>query len=434
MAAFLIYQVKVAVLLALLYLFYKAVFRHWTLHRLGRGYLLGSVLVSLLLPFCSVTFHHTVPLSEVTQVSDLVPTTTAAVPLLEEIAGAPVQRWILPAFLLYASGVLIMLIRLVRATGQAVRLIRCGELIRTEDRIKIIVIDADTVSCSWMNHVLLSREDSDAGRQEILAHERAHIALHHSLDLLLVDLFAALQWFNPFVRSLREELLAVHEYQADEAVLRQGADTKAYQLLILSKEASARGFQIANSFSASLLKSRIRMMDCARTSCRQAWKMLYIIPLLGVALLANAHVTSQVSEVPLLLFDRESITLEALVARQGDASEAAFLSSNEMARIFGGPVPGGIISFNTVETADHAEGGVRGRFQLVPGFNVDDPDAYPLLIVNGVDFPYWRRKEFLSDRWQWKWFAFLHAEDAVPIYGKKARNGAFIVNVELSIQ
>ena len=253
-----------------------------------------------------------------------------------------------------------MLIRLLRATLQVVRLIRSGERIDTEGRIKIILIDADIVSCSWMNHILLSREDYDAGRQEILAHERAHIALHHSLDLLLVDLFAALQWFNPFVRRLREELVAIHEYQADEAVLEHGADAKAYQMLILSKEAAARGLQIANSFSASLLKRRIRMMDCARTSGRQAWKLLYVAPLLGITLLANAHVTRQVSELPLLLFDRESITLEALVARQGDASEAAFLSSNEMARIFGGPVPGGIVSFNTVETADRAGGGVKG--------------------------------------------------------------------------
>ena len=50
MASFLFYQVKVAVLLALLFIFYSAAFRHWTLHRFCRGYLLGCLLVSLLLP------------------------------------------------------------------------------------------------------------------------------------------------------------------------------------------------------------------------------------------------------------------------------------------------------------------------------------------------------------------------------------------------
>jgi hypothetical protein len=141
-------------------------------------------------------------------------------------------------------------------------------------------------------------------------------------------------------------------------------------------------------------------------------------------LLANARVSYQVEERPLLLFDRESISLDALVARQEEAGEATFFSPAELARIFGIPVPGGIISFNTTP-AD-------SPFRLVPGLNEDDPDDFPLLIVNGVDFPYWRRQEFFSDRWVMKWFAFLHAEEAVPIYGEKARNGAFIANVTLS--
>ena len=426
MAAFLIYQIKVAVLLALLYLFYKVVFRHWTLHRLSRFYLLGSMLVCLLLPFCSVTFHHTISLNEVTQVSDLVPTTTAAMPLLEEIASDQTHFWIWPVFLLYAAGVVFMSARLLLATRKVVQLIRNGEHIRTAEGTGLIVVDADIVSCSWMNYILLSREDFNVGRQEILTHERAHINLHHSLDLLLADIFTAMKWFNPFVWRLRKEIVTIHEYQADEAVLKQGTDTRAYQVLVLSKAAEAKRLQVADSFSASLLKSRIQMMDNPRTSRRKAWKALYVVPLLGIVLLANANVSCQVAEHPLLLLDRESVSLEELVAKQGETTGAAVFSPTETARIFGNPVPGGIISFYTT-AAD-------SPYRLVPGLNIDDPDAFPLLIVNGVDFPYWRRGEFLSDRWVLKWFAFLHAEDAVPLYGEKARNGAFIANVTLNYQ
>lgn len=421
MAALLIYQIKVALMLALLYLFYKVVFRHWTLHRLSRGYLLGSLLISILFPFCSITFRQTIPLSEVTQVSDLVPTTTAAVPFLGEITSERTPLWIWLAFFLYASGVLVMLIRLFRATRQVVRLIRSGEQIRTENGIRLIVVDAGIVSCSWMNHILLSRDDFNAGRQEILTHEQAHIDLHHSLDLLLADLFTAMQWFNPFMGRLQKEIVTIHEYQADEAVLKHGTDTRTYQMLILSKAAEAEGLQVVDSFSASLLKSRIRMMDNPRTSRRKAWKALYVAPLLGIALLANASVSYQVAGHPLLLLDRESVSLEALVARQGETTEAAVFSPTEMACIFGNPVPGGVVSFNTT-AAD-------SPYRLVPGLNVYDSEDFPLLIVNGVEFPYWRRQEFFSDRWVIKWFAFLHAEEAVPIYGEKARNGAFIANV-----
>lgn len=424
MATFLIYQMKVALMLALLYLFYKVVFRQWTLHRLSRGYLLGSLLVSLLLPCCSLTFHHTIPPSEVTQVSDLVPTTMAAMPMLEEVTRETTPFLVWPVFLLYVAGVACMLLRLLKSSRQVMRLTRRGECLRMAEGIELIVVDADIVPCSWMNHILLSRVDYNAGRKEILAHEQAHIARHHSLDLLLFDLFAAMQWFNPFVRRLRKEIVTIHEYQADEDVLRQGTDAKDYQMLILSKVAETESLQLADSFSASLLKSRIRMMDSPRTSRRKAWRLLCIAPLLGIALLANARVSYQVEERPLLLFDRESISLDALVARQEEAGEATFFSPAELARIFGIPVPGGIISFNTTP-AD-------SPFRLVPGLNEDDPDDFPLLIVNGVDFPYWRRQEFFSDRWVMKWFAFLHAEEAVPIYGEKARNGAFIANVTLS--
>ena len=374
------------------------------------------------------------PLSAVTQVSDLVPTTMAAVPLLEGIASEQTPLWVWPAFFFYLTIVVIMLARLLKATKQVVQLIRSGEQIPSADGVNLIVVDADITSCSWLNYILLPRDEYGAGRQEILAHERAHIARHHSLDLLLLDLFAAMQWFNPFVWKLRKALLAVHEYQADDAVLKQGTNPKTYQLLILSTVERFNGLRVANSFGASLLKSRIRMMDSPRTPRRKAWKVLSIAPLLFIAVLSNANISHQIAEHPLLLLDRESISLEALLAKQGETTEAAILSPTDMARIFGNPVPSGIVSFNTVETADRAGGGVKGRFQLLPGFNVDDPDAYPLLIVNGVDFPYWRRKEFLTDYWQWKWFAFLHAGEAVPIYGEKARNGAFIVNVELSTQ
>lgn len=424
MASFLFYQVKVAVLLALLFIFYSAAFQHWTLHRFCRGYLLGCLLVSLLLPLCRVTFHYTMPLSAVTQVSDLVPTTMAAVPLLEGIASEQTPLWVWPAFFFYLTVVVIMLARLLKATKQVVQLIRSGEQIPSADGVNLIVVDADITSCSWLNYILLPRDEYGAGRQEILAHERAHIARHHSLDLLLLDLFAAMQWFNPFVWKLRKALLAVHEYQADEAVLKQGTDPKTYQLLILSTVERFNGLRVANSFGASLLKSRIRMMDSPRTPRRKAWKVLSIAPLLFIAVLSNANISHQIAEHPLLLLDRESISLEALLAKQGETTEAAILSPTDMARIFGNPVPSGIVSFNTTVK--------DSPFKLVPGMNINDPEAFPLLIVNGVDFPYLRRNEFFSDRWNMKWFAFLHAEDAVPIYGEKAHNGALIVNVSLN--
>ena len=58
MTAFLIYNGKVAVLLAVFYLFYRLLMERETFHRLNRTVLLLSVLASYILPACIITTHQ----------------------------------------------------------------------------------------------------------------------------------------------------------------------------------------------------------------------------------------------------------------------------------------------------------------------------------------------------------------------------------------
>ena len=60
MTEFLVYDVKAAVLVAVFYLFYRLLLAHETLHRLNRLVLLGTAVVSMVLPLCVITVHHTV--------------------------------------------------------------------------------------------------------------------------------------------------------------------------------------------------------------------------------------------------------------------------------------------------------------------------------------------------------------------------------------
>lgn len=60
MVTFLIYQIKVAVIMAVFYLFYRLMLSRDTWHRLNRIVLLGTAVASFLLPLCIITFHKTV--------------------------------------------------------------------------------------------------------------------------------------------------------------------------------------------------------------------------------------------------------------------------------------------------------------------------------------------------------------------------------------
>ena len=432
MMPFLLYLLKASLALAVFYLFYRVALRDGTLLRLNRAVLLGATAASFVLPFAVITFHRGRTLAEVTQVTDLM---AASQPLLTDVLSlsAPVVKpalWLNLVALVYLVGVCWVLGRLLRSICHVRRILRSGEQVSYEDGIRVFVIDSDVIAFSWMRNAVLSRADWQSGRREILDHESAHVRLRHSRDLLLVDFAAALQWFNPFIWMLREDLCAVHEFQADAAVLERGADRKGYLFLLVQKAAAQRGYTIANSFSDSVLKDRVRMMSRPAAKKAQAWRLLACAPLLGLVLLANARVQIDgfsLGHQPILLLDNESVSWNDFSIRREQIGDFSVLGPEEIARAFGRPVPMGLISMKSRPEESDESG--RVHFQLIPGFNVSDPDQFPLMLVNGVEFPYQRRMELGSGRWNWKWYAYIHGEEAMTIFGEKARNGVVLLNV-----
>ena len=60
MMEFLAYDLKVAVLIAVFYMFYRLLLSHETFHRVNRIVLLATAVASFVLPFCIITLHKTV--------------------------------------------------------------------------------------------------------------------------------------------------------------------------------------------------------------------------------------------------------------------------------------------------------------------------------------------------------------------------------------
>lgn len=148
-----------------------------------------------------------------------------------------------------------------------------------------------------MNYIVLSRSDYEAQDPSVLAHERGHIRQHHSADVLLVDIITALQWFNPAMWMLRQDLRAIHEYEADAAVLSQGINMRQYQYLLIQKAVGDYGYSVACGISHSTLKNRINMMLHKKSNPASLLKLLALLPIVGTALALNAEtVTDYVYE------------------------------------------------------------------------------------------------------------------------------------------
>ena len=283
MMDFLLYDGKVALALLVFYLFYRFLLKKETFHRFNRVVLVGTAVLSFLLPLCIITIHKPIEVAPVVPEPAIVATEVPAQELVPLVEPA-VPWWPTALTLLFWAGVAFVLARVTLSILSIVRIIRRGRLVREEDGCKIIVTERDIDPFSWMKYIVLSGKDWEAPHESILAHEKAHIGLGHSLEVLLVDVLSALQWFNPAIWMLRADLQELHEYEADDAVLRAGTNIKEYQYLLIRKAVSKSGYSVANSFNHSILKNRITMMSKSKSPLSRGLRVLYLIPLTCIGL------------------------------------------------------------------------------------------------------------------------------------------------------
>ena len=250
-----------ALCLAALYIIYKAAMSYETLHRLNRVVLLGIVVLSALLPLCEIKITEEVEAVSVAFDQYYIPDTQAASAIAAEVEPFDYVGLLKSvAAVVFLLGVAFMVVRLVMSTLSVCRLIRSGRVERLEDGVTLTVVDNLASPFSYFGHIVVAESDLAENRDLILEHELAHIRLHHSWDVLAVDLALIVWWFNPALWLLRRELQSLHEYQADDSVLRRGVDAKTYQLLLIKRAVGSRLYSIANCLNHSNLKNRITMM------------------------------------------------------------------------------------------------------------------------------------------------------------------------------
>ena len=268
-------------------MFYRLLLSKDTFHRFNRIILLGTAALSFVLPLCVITIHEIVMIPAVQSAPQMLESATIGTMAAVAEVSEPIWPYVICA--VFAIGALGVLLMAVVSIAKVICIIRSGEHHTLESSETLVITDAEIAPFSWMKYIVLSREDYENGYSQILTHEKAHIALKHSWDVLFVDMITALQWFNPAMWMLKADLRAIHEFEADDAVLRSGADVKEYQYLLIRKAVSKSGYSVANSFNHSTLKARITMMSNKKSSRKGAWKALYVLPLVGISLSVTAE-------------------------------------------------------------------------------------------------------------------------------------------------
>lgn len=295
------YIIKSATILSLLYCGYLVFLRHETFHRFNRFILLSTLLLSLTLPLVKVRkpVHNTQSATTTSKERKgllYMPITRVYYPpsWREEIGKNISNRESLWNDL-YVMGLAFMSVLFVFRIIVLLSFMR-GGLLHSDKRGNTIILKNGNFSpFSIFHYIVMSVHDYEQNRKLILLHEQEHIRCGHTYDLLLMEAVRIIQWFNPFVWLLARDLQAVHEYEADKAVIQQGIDAKQYQQLLVVKSVGNRLQPFANSLRRGSLKKRINMMYQKKSHRRMMLKALFVIPVVATSMVAFAQPQEAVS-------------------------------------------------------------------------------------------------------------------------------------------
>ena len=230
----------------------------------------------------------------------------------QESEGATSGLWLRYGAYIYIIGIAVALATYLFRMLSLVRVIHRSRRIAhpiVPDNVHLMLDMRITQPSSWMHWIFIGPIDLKQNAEAVLRHELAHVRLRHSWDVVLCDLTCRLLWCLPFAWMLRQDLVDVHEFQADEAVLRGGVTIDEYEHLLVRKAVQTQVLPIMNTLRRGALKKRFAMMHSGPSSRWSRLKLLYLVP----ALAACLWVSAQAEEYNTYL-NGKLVTQEELVA------------------------------------------------------------------------------------------------------------------------
>lgn len=397
------YVLKSIILLSLMYIPYMLMLRKESFFRFNRFMLILIMLLSLGLPFADI---HSIAWEE-NKITDIInPTVEIGMPVTidAEYSEGRVENsiswWLIAQYVYVAGAVIVLFIKLMLVLFLNRRM-HSGVLWTSDDNgVKVFCHVDDTAPYSWFGNIVISQSDYEKNAEEILKHEMGHVLNRHSWDILLLNIVQIVQWINPLSWIMGSSLRDVHEYEADDAVLKSGIEMRQYQTLLIRKAIGVSSYFFANGFNHSLLTKRIKMMLRKKSNPWLRTKGLYVVLVAGIALSAFAtpELNNKVDAF---------VAAPSIVENEADVAPASVVSSVST-----------VVSDLTVKSTE---------IDAVVG---DTVTIEPLVVVDGEIVPYEQLNDI--DPNTIENITVLKDEKAVKKYGERAKNGVIEIKIKKS--
>lgn len=268
------YLLKSGMLLLIFYTVYKLWLENEKMFRFNRGYLIISLVFSLIIPLQLFSFGpfldsnlKTIQLEEIIlRTNNVIQNKTSSYYIITMVLS-----------IIYAIGVLLLSIRFAlnlysfykKSKNNKIQFIN-GE--------KVILINESILPHSFWNTIFISLDDYESNKipSELIAHEKAHLTQKHSLDILFIEVLQIIFWFNPLFISYKKAIKLNHEFLADEAVNKQFNSVSYYQNLLLKIASNKTNIALASNINYLITKKRFLMMAKKQSPVKNIFKMFAV--------------------------------------------------------------------------------------------------------------------------------------------------------------
>ena len=276
MRAVVIYILEVIACSGVLAALYSLIIERKVDFLFARLFLIFSVLLSAVIPMINIPVWEAALVPQLTEVT------------VGEVSTEVVQSTVTSfnfnfmalIWAVYGVGVALCMGSIVLQMVNILNIRRVGQM-TTFDGVNIVRSQQNIASFSLFKTIYIGNNTADTDLPTIVAHERSHIAHKHSVERVVMEIFKALLWWNPFVWIASHRLVEAHEFEADNDVIGSGCDANLYVATLL-KHLFGYSPEIANGLHNSLTKKRLKMILKGNSGRYALLRKVAVIPVLGV--------------------------------------------------------------------------------------------------------------------------------------------------------
>ncbi|MCK0123872.1 M56 family metallopeptidase [Gelidibacter sp. F2691] len=273
----------------------KETFFNW-----NRAYLLGTAILSVLLPFLKFeSFRAIVPEPAVVRLPEVIIGEVSSnfndgalmMPAVEISDQAMSFSWTY----VWGLGILLAAILLIFKIVKISRLYYKNPQ-RWEGDALIVYLLHSSAAFSFFHYIFLGTEIESDKKEHIVQHELVHVREKHSIDLLFFETLRIVFWFNPLVYMYQNRVSTLHEFIADAKAVKYKGKSAYYQSL-LSQVFETQHISFINPFfKQSLIKKRIVMLSKTKSKQIHLIKYALLIPMVIGMLLYTSSYASEIKE------------------------------------------------------------------------------------------------------------------------------------------